>query len=104
MFLVVVLSSPRFLLVHFLIKYICEQTKKKEILKKLEMLRNTSPKDNLLDHVYDRAIRNLRMQHRNPQALTVKVLPWIVHVRAQRLLSVEEIRFGVSVEPGQRKT
>lgn len=98
-FLIQLLTGFRFLLVHFHITYICQQATSKQILAELEMIENSSSLERPLDPIYDRVMQILQSQSANCVHLAFKILSWLV--RAQRTLTVNEIRVAVSVEPGR---
>lgn len=91
----------RFLLVHFHIEYLCQQTTVRQILKELDKLKPKSPpaEERPLDPTYDRAMEKLRSQPKNCVQLALNILSWLV--KARRILNVEELRVAVSVMPGQ---
>lgn len=91
-------NDYRFLLVHFHIEYLCQQTTVREILTELERLKTSSSEeeDSPLRPTYDRAMEILRGQSKSCVLLALKILSWLV--KARRTLTVRELQQAVSVE------
>lgn len=86
----------RFLLVHFHLEYICQQTTAKQILYALEKLKGVANREGPLNPTFDRAMENLRRQPKNCSDLAIKVLIWLAKTR--RVLTVDEVQVAVSIE------
>jgi ankyrin repeat protein len=84
------------LLVHFHIKYICEQTTKNQIMVMLERLKNSPTKERPLDPTYNRAMESIRRQGGSCLDLALKIFVWLVNSR--RTLTIEEIQIAVSIQ------
>lgn len=52
-----------------------------------------------MDPIYNRAVERIRRQGRSSSDLAFNILSWLV--KARRALTVEELRVGISVEPGR---
>lgn len=67
----------------------------------LEKLKNSSTNGDTkpLDPTYDRVLEHIHKQPKNCEELALKVLSWLV--KAKQLLTVDEIRIAVSVEPNR---
>jgi ankyrin repeat protein len=87
------------LLVHFHVKYICEQTTPNEILEALDGLKSSSTDDRPLDPTYNRAIETLKKQSKSPRTLAINILSWLL--KARRPMTVDEIRTAARLEPGK---
>ncbi|KAI5847264.1 hypothetical protein DFP73DRAFT_456106, partial [Morchella snyderi] len=94
-------AKGMFLLVHFHVKYICEQTTPNEIREALEGLRSSSTDERPLDPTYNRAIKTLNGQGESSKALAINILAWLL--KARRPLTVDEIRTAARLEPGKHK-
>lgn len=89
------------MLVRFHIEYLNQQTTTRRFLSALDNLKNSSSSGGSpLEKTYDRAMESIRNQ-RDPAKLAFKVFWWLV--RANRTLSIEEIRIAVSVEQGRQE-
>ncbi|KAH0608836.1 uncharacterized protein H6S33_001064 [Morchella sextelata] len=95
-------ANGMFLLVHFHIDLICQQTTPRKLMAELERLTldGSRPESNPLDPTYNRAIESIRSQPANFE-LAKSVFTWLV--KAQRTLSLDELQIAVSMEPGIRE-
>lgn len=66
------------------------------MLRALESLRNSSNEERPLDPTYDRAMQNVKKQAKGSAKIAIKILSWLV--KAQRTLSVDELREAIAVE------
>ncbi|RPB14017.1 hypothetical protein P167DRAFT_477962, partial [Morchella conica CCBAS932] len=87
-------AKGMFLLVHFHIEFLCQQTTAKKILLELGRIKDSSSRG--LDPTYDRAMENLRGQAKCCEEMALKILLWLV--KARRTLTVDEIRVAISIE------
>lgn len=92
-------DRERFLLVRYHVRYLCQQTTAKQILTALEKIRSSSTNERPLDPTYDRALEKICCQHKTSVNLARKVLSWLLGAR--QVLTVDEIRVAVSVEPNR---
>lgn len=95
-FLGTLLTWSRFLLVHFHVEYLFQQTTTAKISAALSRLAGSSNKEQPLDCIYDRAMENVNRWGQSCRELALKIFSWLV--KAQRTLTVDEIQFAVSVE------
>ncbi|KAH8148232.1 uncharacterized protein LAJ45_07684 [Morchella importuna] len=95
-------ANGMFLLVHFHINLICQQTTPRKLMAELERLTldGSRSKNNPLDPTYDRAIESIRSQPADFE-LAKSIFTWLV--KAQRTLTVDEIQIAVSMEPDIRE-
>lgn len=90
------LTADRFLLIHFHIQYICQQTSPKNILKELEKLKIPTTDEGHLDKIYDRAIESIQKQGKPAIVLAKRIFSWLL--KAKRTLTVDELQMGVAIE------
>ncbi|KAI5840036.1 ankyrin repeat-containing domain protein [Morchella snyderi] len=88
-------ANGMFLLVHFHIEYLCQQTNVRQILEELYKLENSATEDYPMDPTYNNALNALRAQPKGCRELAFKILTWLV--RARRILTVRELQLAVSM-------
>lgn len=97
------ISSTRFLLVHFHIEYLCAQISVKQLRSALEALRLSAKvsagAENPLDATYDRVMETIKRKALPSRDLAMNILTWLT--AGYRTFTVGEIRVAASLIPGQ---
>lgn len=83
-------------MVHFHVKYLCQQTTVKQILVELGRLKTSPNEGSPMDPTYNRVMEVLRAQPKSCTELAFKIISWFV--KAQRVPIVRELQLAVSVE------
>ncbi|KAI5852526.1 ankyrin repeat-containing domain protein [Morchella snyderi] len=91
-------ANKMFLLVHFQIEHLCQQTTVKEIIEELEAFESSSSQLYPMDPTYDRAMEIVQQQAPNCKRLAFKIFSWLYG--GIRPLKVRELQHAVSIEEG----
>lgn len=92
---VLLMDEARFLLAQLHMDSLRDKTSAKSIKKALEILPKGS---NALDLAYDGAMQRIENQREGFRLLATQLLGWLTY--SERLMTVEEVRHAMAIEPG----
>ncbi|KAI5839577.1 hypothetical protein DFP73DRAFT_458816, partial [Morchella snyderi] len=95
-------SQKLFLLVDLHIRYLCQQPTLRKVFIELENLKEyTNSRNAILAQTYSMILTSIQSQPQSRVKLAIETLSWLV--KAQRTLTIQELKQAISVKPGDRE-